>query len=430
MNLKPHFLNLFSFVNDRRIAPLISHINPNAHFRKIGISLLIFVFLLGQPLDLPAQTVIPLINNTATGQLGISVKLGNNANSFTYLLDTGSCGFLTANGSTAYWADTISGNITTETFNISYGTGSLNYTGNVAHTKVTFTDVNNQPLTVNDVRMGVITNEPYAGWNTNINNEPTPIAPERPTTNLYYGTMGAGLNKTSGSNLASVFGQIPVGSGLFQGFIIHTGGIASSTPTLTIGFTQADLDAFPIIIPMNASIGTETNDNGTSVILYPQAQTTANYTINKDSTSYSATANLIMDTGGLATHITTGDNINPPSDLKSAGQIVDGASFQTIVPTTTRPGSSVPTMGLDWTINPTGSTDYVNRVGVTLGSAAGSLNSGIALFYGYDVLFDTQHGVIGLRPVPEPSTFALVLLTIACAGAWRVFPKTYRNKKR
>lgn len=377
-----------------------------------GIGGLVLCWLSGLT-GVHAQSVIPLINHTATGQLGISVKLGTNPRPFEYILDTGSAGFFSARGSTSVWDGVVSGGNTGETFSISYGTGSLTYSGDVVNTTVTLTDVDGMSLTVPTARMGIITNEPYPGWNTKINTLPEPVPPEpdSPTDHFFYGTFGAGLFRTDAANgsVGSILGQVPLASGLIKGFMISTGGSNSTTPTLTIGLTQAMIDSFPIIIPMSASTGNATNDNGTSVKLYPEAQTRADYEITHGGDHYSATAGLLMDTGGLGTHITTGTDIDPPGSLVDAGKIKTGASFSVLV------DGVMPGSGLDWRINPTGTTPFVNEVAVETGSAAGSLNTGIALFYQYDVLFDTENGIIALRPVPEPHS---ALLLLVAAAAW------------
>lgn len=374
--------------------------------------------VLGFPGLLKAQTVIPLINETASGQLGINLKLGENSRYFTYILDTGSAGFFTAKGTTSAWDDTITSETST-TFSVSYGSGSLVYSGVVASTKITFTDVNGTDHSVNDVKMGVITNEPYTGWNADINHMTggvaDPIAPESPTTHLFYGTLGAGLYQTKpeAGSLVSVLAQMPIDAGLTKGFLIHTGGATSSSATLTVGLSQAEMDLFPIKIRMNASTGTVTNDNGTTANLYPESQTTANYTIIKGAETYTAVANLLLDTGGLGTHITTGTDIDPTSSLVSDGRIVDGASFETYV------GGITLSQALDWLISPTGDTEFVDKVGVVSGSGDGSLNSGIALFYNYDVYFDTENGIIGLRAVPEPGVSWLLGLGVFVLALFR-----------
>ncbi|WP_237763972.1 PEP-CTERM sorting domain-containing protein [Terrimicrobium sacchariphilum] len=340
--------------------------------------------------------------------------MGSNTRYFTYILDTGSAGFFTAKGTTSAWDNTID-SVTGETFSVSYGTGSLAYSGVVANTRITFSDVNGIEYAVNDVRMGVITNEPYTGWDANINHMTggvaDPIPPESPTTHLFYGTLGAGLYQTKpeAGSLVSVLAQMPAGPGLTKGFMIHTGGANSTSATLTVGLSQDEMDLFPIKIQMNPSTGTVTNDNHTTATLYPESQTTATYTIIKGEETYTAVANLLLDTGGLGTHITTGTDINPPDSMVSDGQIVDGASFQTHVDGITL------SQALNWLISPTGSTEFVDKVGVVSGTSSGSLNSGIALFYNYDVYFDTENGVIGLRSVPEPAVGWLLGLGLFAA---------------
>ncbi len=371
---------------------------------RFTVAIILSLVAAGSPLR--AQVQIPL-EIFASNQIGISVQLGTASTPFTYLLDTGSVGFLSASGNSSAWTGAFETISPTESFNISYGGGGLQYTGQVAHTTVTFQTVGGGSLQVSNVRMGAITNEPYAGWNANINQIP-PVAPEN---GRFFGTMGAGLNKSEPGNgdFTSILGQIPLAPGLTKGFVIHTGGAASTSATLTVGLSDEMINSFPILLAMNPSIGTFTNDNGTSVNLYPQAQTTANYTITKGIHHYETTANLIMDTGGLDTYLTTGTDINPPNSLLSndQSQIVDGASFTVNVGATQNPITSITGQPLNWVIDPTGSTAYDNLITVFSGSSVGSLNSGIPLFYNYDVMFDTENGIIGLRAIPEPSSLAL-----------------------
>jgi len=356
-----------------------------------------------------AQMVLPLAQETNTGQLGISLRLGDNTNSYRYILDTGSAGFFTAKGTNSFWDNTITGGILPAAFDISYGSGGLRYQGHVASTKLTFVDVNGAAHTVNDVRMGVITNQPYPDWNHNINQSP-PVAPEHPTNNLFFGTFGAGLYSTAdnatGGNLSSVLGQVPLATGWTKGFVISTGGRSSTNATLTIGLAPGTTNGFTLI-PMQAAQGVRTNDNGTTVNLYPEAQTRADIDISKGIHHYAVTnADIIMDTGGLGTHLTRGSDVpDLPGELLDGTQVVSGAAFD------------VSTNGWSWSIDPTENVQFSNKIEVEAPAGGrGSLNTGIALFYDYDVLFDTENGIIGLRAVPEPSTYALLALSAIAAG--------------
>lgn len=381
---------------------------------------LVRVLLVGAAF-LPAtqgQWVIPITKEVATGQLGIYVKLGNNPHPFKYILDTGSAGFFSARGTTGYWANVLDGAATGDTFHVAYGTGGLVYSGDVVNNRVTLSNAaGGDLLEVPGARMGFITNEPYAGWNGNIDTMPVPVPPERPGTNLFFGTFGAGLYKTgnTGGDMGSVLGQVPLTAGLKRGFVISTGGNSPGTGTLTVGLTQEMIDSFPIRIAMNPSTGTSTNANGTETKLYPEAQARAGFSITGDGV-YSTIANVILDTGGLGTHFTSGDDVDIPANMTEPGP--GGAPIL-------KPGLALsmsvdglpPAQGLNWVIDPTGETLYVDRVSVVAGSGAGSLNTGIALFYEYDVLFDVESGVIGLRPIPEPGAAGLAILAGAGAAA-------------
>jgi hypothetical protein len=46
------------------------------------------------------------------------------------------------------------------------------------------------------------------------------------------------------------------------------------------------------------------------------------------------------------------------------------------------------------------------------------LNTGISLFYQYDLIYDVQGGVIGLVAVPEPASFVLLTSAVLAGGAW------------
>jgi hypothetical protein len=130
-----------------------------------------------------------------------------------------------------------------------------------------------------------------------------------------------------------------------------------------------------------------------------------------------------MDTGGLGTLFTRGASVDPPAyltenrtvDHSTREFIKNGAVFTLSVNGTTGPGGPPPGQSLDWTIDPVGETKFVNEIGVQAGTHQGSLNSGIALFYEYEVMFDTENGIIGLRPIPEPGVVSLILFALGAA---------------
>jgi len=400
-------------------------VDVHHHFRPMA--LLASAFALSSA-SLTAQVVIPL-QMFASNQIGISVQLGTAPQPFTYLLDTGSVAFLSASGSSSYWDGAFASTTPGETFDISYGGGALRYQGIVAHTTLTFQTVGGGSFQVDNVRMGAITTPPaiHPTWNADINSDP-PIAPE---SGQFFGTFGAGLNKSAATNgnFTSILGQIPLTGGLANGFVVHTGGAQSTSATLTVGLSQEMIDSFPILIAMNPLTGTNTNDNGTVVNLYPQAQTTANYSITHGLDSYHASADLILDTGGLDTYMTTGTELDPPGSLLDSGpsRIRDGSTFLVEVPATDNPFSQELAQPFEWLTSPTGTTAYENLISVFTGSGNGSLNSGIPIFYQYDVMFDTENGIIGLRPIPEPSALLLAALSGALAA---LIARTTKSRSR
>lgn len=355
---------------------------------------------------LPAQVVIPLRIFHETGQLGISLRLGDSQTEFTYILDTGSAGFFTAMGSTPAWEGTVApGSATGATFDVAYGTGSLRYRGEVVLARLTFTDVDGKPVVVDNAQVGLIKNEPYPGWNEAINNPLGPIAPERPSTHYFFGTLGAGLYRTAaeGGGMTSVLTQFPLGPGVTPGFVIQTGGRSSDRGRLTVGLTPEIIASFPIRVPMVPSIGVFTNPNGTRATLYPEVPLRAQISVTTERGEYSREANVIPDTGGLGIHITRGAEIDPPRSVMGVkGRwLREGGAFSV------RMDGVEGARPFEWRIDPLGGRLFDNRVAVERGrmgddgrfSNPGSLNTGIALYYDFDVLFDTQNGIIGFRPL-------------------------------
>lgn len=362
-------------------------------------------FVLGAS-SLPAQVLIPLRIFHDTGQMGISVRLGSQDRQFTYLLDTGSAGFFTAIGSSPAWAGTIAPESATgATFDIGYGNGSLRYLGEVFLARLTFTDVDGKPFVVENAQVGVIKNEPYPGWNQAINSPLGPVAPERPVTHYFFGTMGAGLYQTAAKQggMTSVLSQFPLPPGVSPGFVIQTGGRDSERGCLTVGLTPEMIASFPIRVRMVSSIGTVTNPNKTEANLYPEAPLRAVISIVAGKAEYSREANVIPDTGGLGIHITRGAEINPPRSVLGVKGLwlKEGGIFEV------RMAGDQGGLPFQWKINPIGGRRFFDRIAVIAGqknaegefSNPGSLNTGIALYYDYDVMFDPRDGIIGFRPV-------------------------------
>lgn len=350
----------------------------------------------GQGLTSPATN--PLYNwGTSSGgeHLIIYATFGTNTYANPYVLDTGSFGFATANGTnTAYWGNstfTTNGN----TFYLGYGTGSLWYQGDSAVSTVSLTDSNGlSPFSIANATFGVITNSSYGtNWNNSINSNP-PAAPETAQT---FGTLGAGLLQTSakGGLLSSVLGQIPINTNsLDQGYIIHSGGTSSTNATLTIGVDKS-LNGFQSLVQMNPSTNTITTSTGQSVKIYPESQLTATITlVNSQGLRFSTNISVIVDSGGLKGGVensASGNNFTIPTNFISNGHLATGDNFSLTVAGTNG------AQGLDWSYT-AGLDAYTNKLLISSGSV-GVINTGITIYHVYDVMFDTTQGVMGFNPL-------------------------------
>ena len=377
------------------------------------------IFMVTAAFTLHSQTVIPLEIDTNLDRIGISVQLGSNTNWFTYILDTGSPGFFSAMGTNSNWSGAFNSFDTNKTYSATYETPGSGYSGYLANTDITFKTINGT-LTVTNAEMGVVTNK-GSTWNNDIN-QPTPTPPLE---GKYYGTMGAGFSSvaitdvTSGrmdGTLTSLLGQIKLVPGLIQGYMISTGGPGSTNGTLTIGLTQAMINSFSTLIDMQASTGNHTNANQTVANLYPVAQATATYSIvDSNGIPYTTNANLTLDTGGYDTHLIQGTDMNVPTNLltSSNNYLASGESFNVSRSASSNAIITNNPTPLSWTIDPTGTNAFANQVGYSPSIGGnGGLNTGITFFYQYNVLFDTQDGIIGVAAVPEPSSLMLLSISV------------------
>ena len=317
---------------------------------------------------------------------------------YPYVLDTGSFALATALGTTtANWQNSTYAT-TGGTFTLSYGTGTLVYTGNVGTSTVTLTDPSSAAvIAIPGATLGIITNQPYSTWNSDINATP-PTPPEPAGT---YGTLGAGLAKTSDANgsMNSVLGQILIDTSVMdQGYLIHSGGATATDAKITIGLTPSAIASIPELVAMRSSTGTFTANTGQSVKLYPENQLTGTITlVNSQGLKYSGTVQVVVDSGGLGPHLVTGgaNNFTPPVAFLNPNNqdyLADGVSFTLSVSGTNG------TAGLDWSFT-TGSTPYVNQVNASTSYSTGVFNTGVTLFHNYDVMFDTTTGLIGFDPL-------------------------------
>ncbi|MDR3635542.1 MAG: hypothetical protein P4L84_17185 [Isosphaeraceae bacterium] len=291
-----------------------------------------------------------------------------------YLLDTGSVGMYAAN----FNINPKSYTTTSTTFDQHYTSG-IHYSGPVIRTNVSFA----QGESASNVYLGLITSAKgslVAGWQRALAQGSAPYE------NQFYGTLGMSLApgeaKKQGS-LYSVIAQLP--GNLHTGFIIHTGGVAGKDPTLTIGLTPQNMQGFTTVpLPSAGSRGTTYaygNGAANHVLAWNDKGATLGYQIT-GLPPFSAPT--VFDTGEASTTLYTG---GIPKSLLVNGRLESGLQF------TTKLAS-----GLAWQIV-TGSHENINRVDVGASRSSGTVNTGIGLFFNYDVMYDIQDGLIGFRPI-------------------------------
>jgi hypothetical protein len=290
-----------------------------------------------------------------------------------YLFDTGSSGMFVADAG----LDPDDYTKTAQKFHQHYTSGT-HYRGDVIDTTIDL----GQGAFARGVELGLI-EEAYggtiSGWDKSLR-EGLP-----PYENHYYGTFGTSL--TPGTlekqgGLYAVIAQLP--GNLNTGFIVHSGGIDGKAPTLTIGLTDENRRGFVTVpIPAAGPPGT-TYDSGNGlangVLAWDDRQVMIGYDIEKMDPFQAPTT---FDTGDFSTTLYTG---NVPKDLVHDGRLVSGLKFaMEIAP------------GVEWKFD-TGSQGSVNRVDVGGGREGGPVNTGIGLFYQFDVMYDIENGLLGFRP--------------------------------
>lgn len=91
----------------------------------------------------------------------------------------------------------------------------------------------------------------------------------------------------------------------------------------------------------------------------------------------------IFDTGESTTTLYTG---GIPAKLRASGQLRSGLPFAAVLGSNTTSAFT------------TGNTANVNKVQIGPTRKAGTVNTGIGIFFSFDVMYDIKHGTIGFRP--------------------------------
>ena len=352
-------------------------------------------------------------------KLGIYATLGNGATPQLFEFDTGASGFFAAYASNKpslsdWWGNGVQGSTTL----VSRGDDSgISYSGVAANTTVSlFAQGSSLPyLSTGRVQVGqanLITQDGTNLWTPSGTKPDGSIKPP-PIEGAFYGDFGAGPNFED-DNINSLLSQLTFGRGVSPGFIVHADE-QTGQAWVQIGLTSADLQnpatLFFAMDPDKAAGDKTVANSGvryynkklfkSKIAIFDGAQplildsevavtpdTGAHTTVhNTDNSSSAQTYDEITDWS---------DNDHRKGKLKS------GLLF--FLTGTTTDGQ--PAQFFDFTTTDTPSTDTaINKVDVRNDKSDKSdyfLNSGIELFYAYDVVYDLGNssggGRLGLTP--------------------------------
>ena len=394
-----------------------------------------------QPVTIPLQLVnISASTSNPSYKLGITIGFDNNAPKI-YEFDTGAAGFFAAyntsnpagdpSAGTVSWWD--GGTPTGQTLTMTYTSGNEYQNAAIATTNLTFyppgqTTAANGIATISNVNVARIgTALTIPGKDKKDDPDPTPVPnpnwyaalqqnpPQPPLETAFYGDFGMGLYRNQGnpidSGITGLFAILPQfqfagGSGVMPGFIVRTGGYPttanpSPTPQVQVGITQADIDSFPYALPMQQG---QSGASGSGIVFpysgaatYNAAVSQSNVDLSLGTATQQATPpgiGLLTDTGAPSTAVHEGTGLTVNSNF-----IVEVKKKFTLASDVVFTLSNPPwafaqiqngqkgqgDVGIDTTTNP-----YTSAVGYT--------NTGITLFFNYNVMYDLTNGMLRLQP--------------------------------
>lgn len=402
--------------------------------RIIGLSMAGLVLLGGAAFGLPAHgqgfsTItspiqVPLhwrhVNGDTSGprKLGVYVTLGGGSTPQLFEFDTGGDGLYATYGSgtaSPWWG---SGWTTTGgTFSQTYDSGHV-YTGTAATTTVQLfaSATASTPLVsassaiVGQTTSVIDTKHTPAEqlWPLPSGTSPPPIE------QAFYGDFGM-APKQGQAGIDSLAGQLLYGPGVTAGFRVHA---ADENPWVQFGLTASDTALVATSFALNVASGT----SPAGVLYYENLVVTGSLSVTDGSRAFEQPTGFIFDTGASTT-IHSGTNIAFPLDLTKDGagtRVKDGALVVVSGSSLLAPGTWPAFMNL--------LASAADKVEVQYKDGPYYLNTGIAPFTQYDIIYDLSGQTLALVAVPEPST--LLLTTSGLGVALWAARRRHRASRR
>lgn len=204
-----------------------------------------------------------------------------------------------------------------------------------------------------------------------------------------YGNFGAALHGSS--TLATVVAQVRLPPGLKNGFVVRSGGRNATRGKLVIGLTPAMIASFPWRMAMapNGNLLPNPDGNAHPVEAYQKAQvTTTVVRLKRGRDSFVKSIPTVFDTGGGDSTWIYDVDIPPAF-------VTGGAAYGPA-----RPGVSfsLENGGSEILAYAAGDEPASDQLSFSTGSDYPRVNPGILMFYTWDVMFDLEDGLLGLRP--------------------------------
>ena len=376
--------------------------------------------VIAQATSIISNTVIVPLHYLTIGsggqKLGIYASIGGSSTPQIFEFDTGGAGlyaaFASADASKSSWWGTnfnTTGLFVTNTYD-----SGIQYKGAIVTSSVSlFSDHHSAaPLvtTAGNLRVGQMTSIANTNGGTALwtpDGEGTPGVP--PIDQAFYGDFGMSLAYAN-SGIVNLIAQLSFSDGIIPGFRVRAYG---DNPHLQIGLTAADTTSasafyFGMNTNTNAPPGATFTNSGS--LFYSEQIFNADMTISNATTNFTANLGITTDTGASTTIHNANLGGVPPelwtTNDKGQVRIVAGADF----------GLNELTLG-NTNVEFFQFTTTNGQVGIQDNNPSNTtfyLNSGIALFQQYDVIYNLQgNGQIGFEPIPEPSTWALLGLSVA-----------------